>query len=205
MITAPDLTRDADTTPPEPPQGRLADAGSPPVIAPPRKVWWVSDLLLVGLFGFLAVGAIITTVQHQRHIVALDRFAKDLTVAATAFHSYIKEKGIAPPDSDIGVVPQGMAARLTQLDWTAPTAVGGAYRWVNIPAGEIVENAPMGGTIAITSFPPSPPITLSEEDLREIDRRIDDGNLATGKFRTGFNGWPVLTVQVESATPTTAP
>jgi hypothetical protein len=29
----------------------------------------------------------------------------------------------------------------------------------------------------------------------EIDRRIDDGNLATGDVRQGFNGWLVLSVR----------
>ncbi|MCX6953394.1 MAG: hypothetical protein NTV51_14680 [Verrucomicrobia bacterium] len=205
MITAPELSRDADPTQLEPSPGHPADAGPPPAIAPTRKVWWVSDLLLIALVGFLAVGATVTTVQHHRHTAAVDRFTKDLTFAAAAFQAYIKEKGVAPPDSDAGVIPPGMAPHLTQVDWTAPSAVGGAYRWVNIAAGEIVENAPISGTLALTAFPPSPPLALTQEDLLEIDRRIDDGNLTTGKFRTGFNGWPVLTVQVEFTAPAAPP
>jgi type II secretory pathway pseudopilin PulG len=61
--------------------------------------------------------------------------------------------------------------------------------------------APIGGVIAITAFPPSPALTLSLADLREIDRALDDGNLATGKFRLGFNGWPVLTVRARPDSP----
>jgi len=50
------------------------------------------------------------------------------------------------------------------------------------------------GMIAVTAFSPGPPLTLSEDDLRYIDRKLDDGNLATGRFRTGFNRWPIYLI-----------
>lgn len=49
--------------------------------------------------------------------------------------------------------------------------------------------------IAVTAFAPDSPLRLTAQQLLEIDRRIDDGNLATGRFRTGFNGWPVYRLQ----------
>jgi len=51
------------------------------------------------------------------------------------------------------------------------------------------------GAVTLTAFSPSFPLTLVESDLIYIDRKIDDGNLATGRFRTGFNGWPVYLVE----------
>lgn len=47
------------------------------------------------------------------------------------------------------------------------------------------------GIIAVTAFAPSFPLTATRADLLHVDTAIDDGNLATGRFRTGFNGWPV--------------
>jgi hypothetical protein len=60
------------------------------------------------------------------------------------------------------------------------------------PAANAAANA--GGIIAITAFSPKAPLALTSKDLLYIDSKLDDGNLATGRFRTGFNGWPVYRV-----------
>lgn len=49
------------------------------------------------------------------------------------------------------------------------------------------------GAIALTAFPPERPLRLSRADLVRIDQQLDDGNPASGRFRAGFNGWPVYT------------
>ena len=76
---------------------------------------------------------------------------------------------------------------------------GGNYGWVPPDtangSGE-AEGAKSGGNgaIVVTAFTPSFPLVLSAADLAYIDAKLDDGNLKTGRFRTGFNGWPVLLV-----------
>lgn len=50
------------------------------------------------------------------------------------------------------------------------------------------------GAIALTAFSPNPPLRLTRADMAYVDRQIDDGNLASGRFRAGFNGWPVYTL-----------
>jgi type II secretory pathway pseudopilin PulG len=59
-------------------------------------------------------------------------------------------------------------------------------------AGSIIYNP--DGIIAITAFSPKEPLALTSKDLLYIDSKLDDGNLATGRFRTGFNGWPVYQI-----------
>ena len=51
------------------------------------------------------------------------------------------------------------------------------------------------GVVTLTAFVPQFPLTLTRADLQRIDRLIDDANLATGRFRTGFNGWPVYLLE----------
>ena len=103
----------------------------------------------------------------------------------------------ARPVGVTGEVPAGMAPYFGSLDWSVPSPVGGAFRWVAATDTK-PDTVPTirGGVITLTAFPPGLPLTLTAEDLLAMDRQIDDGNLATGNFRTGFNGWPVLTVQV---------
>jgi type II secretory pathway pseudopilin PulG len=60
------------------------------------------------------------------------------------------------------------------------------------PATTPAANA--GGLIAITAFSPKAPLALTAKDLLYIDSKLDDGNLATGRFRAGFNGWPVYQI-----------
>lgn len=204
MITAPEHSSDAETLPLAAPEATPAAAGEIVPVAVPRKVWLMRDLVLLGTVGLLAIVALVTAVRRHRHAQGLDRLAKDLTTASSAFQTYMKEHSAVPADSAAGVVPAGMAAYLKDLDWTAPTAVGGTYRWTHVPAVEPVGAAgaapavpsPGTGVIALTAFAPGPALELSAADLLELDRRLDDGNLATGKFRTGFNGWPVLTVSI---------
>jgi type II secretory pathway pseudopilin PulG len=197
MTTVPDLSTDsvADHAPTP-----AAPASAVAVSVAPRHVWPVGDLLLVAIVGLLAVAAGFVTLQNQRHDAARDRVTKNFTAGAAAFRAYIEQNGSAPATANTGEVPAGMAEFFGALDWSSPSPVGGAFRWV---ASAETKTAPAdstpsirGGTITLTAFSPSTPLTLSTEDLLLIDRQIDDGNLSTGNFRTGFNGWPVLSVQV---------
>lgn len=198
MISATEFPAVADSISPENPPSSIGDlrpAARPAALVSPTKALWNgSDLLLVGLVAVLALVTAITAVRQFQHRQALDRITKDLTTAAKAFQDHMRQHGTAPADSQAGAVPHGMASLLSMIDWAAPTPAGGAYRWVNTSARGSTGATVIGGKIAITAFPPGPPFTLSRDDLLEIDRRIDDGDLTTGNFRTGFNGWPALAV-----------
>lgn len=164
---------------------------------PEEQEWGAFNFLLIGLVVFLALAATVTA-AHQINLGRnRSRVIKDLTNAAGAVRSYVRLNGTLPNDTAAGVVPAGMASLLAEINWTAPTPVGGHYRLVNLgPKDARGVAAPGTLMIAITAFPPDRPLSLSTTDLKAIDRAIDDGNLATGEFRTGFAGWPVLWVRL---------
>ncbi|WP_414660801.1 hypothetical protein [Horticoccus sp. 23ND18S-11] len=164
---------------------------------PEEQEWGTFNFLLIGLVVFLALAATVTAAHQIHHGRNRSRVIKDLTNAAAAVRSYVRLNGTLPNDTAAGVVPAGMASLLAEINWTAPTPIGGLYRLVNLGPKD-ARGVPAPGTlmIAITAFPPASPLILSTDDLTAIDRAIDDGNLATGDFRAGFAGWPVLWVRL---------
>ena len=96
-------------------------------------------------------------------------------------------------------IPRGMESALAGTRWLAGPPFGGSYDWLPptraaADSNDDAKKSAAGGLIAVTAFSPAPPLSLTADDLRHIDAKLDDGNLATGRFRTGFNGWPVYLV-----------
>lgn len=175
-------------------QSAEEDDASLPVLTPPKAVWRGVDILLVGVVAALAFVAGITAVGQFRHIAARNRLADELVAAGAGFSAYLRDQGVLPPHANAGELPAGMQAYLTNVKWTAPTPVGGLYRWVNHSPREPGASATLAGAIEVTAFGPGMALKLTPADLLAIDRRIDDGDLTKGNFRSGFNGWPVLRV-----------
>lgn len=168
---------------------------TPPINAGKQPTYWsLPDILLAGLTATLLMAVVISAVNRRLQQNTRENFVADLLTAKNAFDSFMRDRGTIPADAAIGTIPPGMAPFLANLSWSEPTPVGGNYRWTYRP-GPTRDDAPAAhGLIEITAFPPSPRINLSFGDLLEIDRKIDDGNLETGDFRIGFNGWPTLRV-----------
>jgi hypothetical protein len=83
---------------------------------------------------------------------------------------------------------------LSAEQWTSPTSAGGSFQWQKTTGQPADKSSRTVGRILITAFAPSPAFQFSHADLAAIDQRIDDGDLATGRFRTGFMGWPMFVV-----------
>jgi prepilin-type N-terminal cleavage/methylation domain-containing protein len=114
----------------------------------------------------------------------------DLRTFAAAFDAYAQEKGGWPAESAAGVLPPEMADRLNATSWLRLTPMGGQYNWES--------NQLHGGTryrAAISiSETASAPLEVNADTLLALDRLIDDGNLATGSFRTGVNNDPLYII-----------
>lgn len=155
----------------------------------------------------LALAAYIANSEYRKYQrrSQIDQFVTDLRTLGGIFETYRQQKGSWPPATNPDIrIPLGMDVFLASTPWLAGPPFGGTYEWkppyqppideadlANKPAGGIVVPA----FIAITAFSPNPPLGLTPEELRFIDAKLDDGNLATGRFRLGFNGWPIYRIE----------
>ncbi len=128
-------------------------------------------MIVVAIIALLAVIAVPSFLRaRQRSQNA--KFINALRVAADAIDLYATENpGRYPADVYPSILPPELVGYLDQtLDWTAPTPIGGNWDWdfnvFPIKAGVTVD---------------SPGVNV--EQLTEIDRQFDDGDLSTGRFR----------------------
>ena len=135
----------------------------------------VELMIVVAVVGLLAAIAIPSFVRARERSLNV-RFAADLQVAKAAFTEYSVEHGKYPPDTQPGVVPEGMADYLRRIAWTEPTTIGGQWDW---------DNSQFGFKAGVSVYSP----TASIGQMLRIDKIIDDGNLATGEFQSRANGY----------------
>jgi type II secretory pathway pseudopilin PulG len=132
-------------------------------------------MIVVAIIGILAALAI----PAFRILVKKSRFstlANDLRVHGGAIHRYAMEIGDYPSTyASSGTIIPGLEGYLSS-SWKEPSPIGGVYTWVYTqqPAPE-ARNAYI--QIIETG---SAPFAVGLSDIVALDKRIDDGNLATG-------------------------
>ncbi len=119
---------------------------------------------IIGLLSSMAV----PTFQSVRRASNASALANNFRTYAAAFEIYLMENGVWPQDVNRGVVPPGMEGALPRF--TEPTIVGGNWDWDYRVSG-ITAGVSLIGSNA------------DQDLLRRFDRILDDGNLATGRFR----------------------
>lgn len=137
----------------------------------------VNRLFLIFLCTVLVVAAVYggLTLRKQWRINTL---VGRLQTFSQAFFQYKKDKGLLPADS-YNNLPPGMEKYIDPDEWEAD-AYGGHYNWEGPYWGEKGEYDYAGIALFGTA--------ATMKELILIDRKIDDGNLATGKFRQTLNG-----------------
>ena len=122
-------------------------------------------VVIIGLLAALAIPAF----GRVRAASQNARFISDLRVFAQAFEGYAALNGAWPPNAGSGTVPAGMSGDFNESNWRGRNSVGGRWNWdrnMNVSAGISTTN-----------------ITVEDSQMREIDAKIDDGNLSTGLFQ----------------------
>ena len=158
----------------------------------------VACALLLVLLSLGFALSVVEQMQRRRNCV---NYIEDLRVIAAAFEHEHQQRNAWPPSSSAEIeLPPDLAKALAGTNWLKGSPFGGNYTWVapdptSASTGDPGRGWGGRGAVALTAFSPDAPLSLRRSDLLFIDRKIDDGNPAAGRFRTGFNGWPVFLVE----------
>ena len=135
--------------------------------------------LVVSIIGFLAL-VISSEVAQFAQRANIGRTAAEMKGFVAAFIAYTAEHGNFPPDSHL-TLPPGMEEYIDPIHWSNATPLGGHYNW------EGPNNYPYAGLSIFQATAPA-------RYILTLDGMLDDGNLATGGFRTGTGGRPTLII-----------
>jgi type II secretory pathway pseudopilin PulG len=118
------------------------------------------------------------------------RVVADLNAFAGAFQLEFKQRADWPPAATVaGRAPAGMESALGAA-WSRRTPIGGRYLWA---PDTLQRGRRLRATIVLWSLPDDPVLT-DRKLLEEIDREIDDGNLAEGRFQLGYRDQPLFVI-----------
>jgi prepilin-type N-terminal cleavage/methylation domain-containing protein len=145
-------------------------------------------VFIVSVLAAVAVPAL-KKVQLESRSVAV---VNDLRVFSTAFQSYAHERGDWPAGNGApGVFPAGMEGYLGATGWQRVSPIGGLYTW---DPNSTHQGERYRAVIVLASAAGNP-VSDDLAQLMDLDRRIDDGDLATGNFRLGFRNYPVFVLE----------
>lgn len=123
-------------------------------------------VVIIGLLAAMAIPALKRVQQTARN----NRFINDLRIFAQSFEQYALENGTWPPNVGNSVVPANMTTALQISVWTTVNSLGGRWNW----------DRGLNGLAAAVS---TTGVTASDEQMTDIDRKIDDGDINTGLFQ----------------------
>ena len=146
---------------------------------PKRKGFTLIELVIVvAIIGLLA-SLVIPAFGHAIDDAEVTVFIKDLRTYTEAAGVYMAKTNDYLPAAAPGTVPPGWAEYIEIDKWTSPTPIGGAwdieFNTYGIISGIGVDFAARGED-------------RTDAYMRRIDRTLDDGNLATGRFRKVAQG-----------------
>ena len=150
-------------------------------------------VLIISLLFLMAVPGY-QRIQRKARATAI---ANDLRVFGAALQAYAHDKGTWPPESAAGVVPTGLTSQDIQTNvWKTTTPIGGNFDWEynQVHPGGTSPGGKWRAAIAITSTTAAP-LLVDADLMQAIDAELDDGDLTTGNFRTGFGDCPIFILE----------
>lgn len=143
--------------------------------------------LIIGVLASLAMPALKLAVLSAR----ATSVSNDLRTFSGAFQTHAQQTGAYPPDVGIGVMPPLMVGSLGNTAWLRLTPIGGRFHWEY--------NRTFSGTRYRAAIglrtQGSNRVTTDRAQLTAVDRKIDDGNLATGNFFLGIGNEPFYIIE----------
>ena len=132
----------------------------------------VEIMIVVVIIGLLAAMAI-PAFQRIQRASQNTRVINDWRVFSQSFEIYNATNGTWPANVSAGIVPTSpvsMAGDFKADIWQSKTAIGGRWNWDKDISG-------IAAGVSISGF------TCTDEQLLELDNKLDDGVLTTGRFR----------------------
>ena len=137
-------------------------------------------LVVILIIGLLASIGIPSYAEYRKR-ASIAATATEMRNIFTAFVAFDSENGTYPDDSH-RTLPAGMDTYLNQSLWDNETPIGGYYNWEG-------PNSYPYAAVSIFNCP------ATEKDLQTLDRMLDNGDLSSGRFRTGTNGRPSYIIE----------
>lgn len=128
-------------------------------------------IILIGLLAAMAMPAYRRVQVRSQNT----RFINDLRIARGNIDTYVTERGEYPPDGNAGF-PAELDSYFGYVTWTRSTVLGGSWDW---------DYEQFGFKAGLSVYQP----TASADQFLALDAQFDDGNLATGNFRSRDNGY----------------
>lgn len=129
----------------------------------------VEIMIVVVIIGLLAAIAIPAFQRVQRSAIS-KRYINDVRQIRDAVERYTLENGGYPPNGSASIHPSLSGYVPDSVMTSTTTPLGGVWDWDYQQSG-------ITAMVSVWQF------TASDAQLLDIDRTIDDGNLATGIFR----------------------
>ncbi len=137
-------------------------------------------MIVILIIGILAAVGIPNYINYQKN-AKVARTAQELRSLSQAFVAYLAENGDYPPDSH-ATLPAGMELYINPAIWADGTPIGGSYNW------EGPDTYPYAGLAILDP-------TIEARYVVALDAMLDNGDLATGRFRNGTSGRPTLIIE----------
>lgn len=121
---------------------------------------------LIGLLASLAIPGMRLARQHSQDTA----FLNDLRIIEDSISTYNLANHRYPEDVSAAVMPPSLASYLPRMNWENPTPIGGYW---------IFSGNAGGFKCSIGVMQPG----RTANEMAEIDAKLDDGNLSSGRFR----------------------